>query len=450
MVAVMVVGLGAAAATIVATRDGPTVTPDGSDYLRMAHGRALLEHPPGHFPPGYPWVLSIVESFGLDPIAAGRWLGVVLACVNVCLAGAVALRMSGPRWAVVVAIAVAAATPIALLNAGLYSEPLFLTLLLVWLLAIRSTRRATLALAGVVAVAATLTRFAGVALLAAGVAVLWQHRAGLRAHAAGAGVPLALWGVLRLASSSSTGRSIAWHAPEGRVLLDGLEGMSTWTTGSRGSVAMGVLVTVCAAVLLIRARRLPGGAALGIAAAAYAAVLGVTLVLLDAQTPLDSRLLAPVQLLVILAIPAVATLPLRRWLAASLGAVIAVTAFATPRHLDRLNGGMLRLEHSPTVAAAAAADGPLVSNAPGALWVLTGRDAAWLPMLTDPHTLRPNAHYRREADGLRRQLASRGMFVWVAPYDYRTYLPTEAQTVRDLHLELVARYRDGAVYRAAR
>jgi hypothetical protein len=79
--------------------------------------------------------------------------------------------------------------------------------------------------------------------------------------------------------------------------------------------------------------------ALGIVAACYVVVLASTIALFDAQTPLDGRLLAPVQLVVILACPAVATLPARHWLSAGLVLVVAVTAVATTRQQSDLARG---------------------------------------------------------------------------------------------------------------
>src|SRR5689334_2238674 len=82
VVAAMLVGF-----VVVSSRSGPVVTPDGAAYLRMAQGRVPIEAPAGHFPGGYPFVLSLISRLGLTSLSAARWLGAGLAGVNVLLAG---------------------------------------------------------------------------------------------------------------------------------------------------------------------------------------------------------------------------------------------------------------------------------------------------------------------------------------------------------------------------
>jgi hypothetical protein len=110
---------------------------------------------------------------------------------------------------------------------------------------------------------------------------------------------------------------------------------------------------------------------------------------------------------------------------------------------------MLDFQSSPTVAAAGRLRGSVVSNGPGAIWLLTNREAQRIPELTDPHTGLRNPAFDQEISRVRRQLADDGHVVWLDKYDYRTYLPAEAELVRDLDLRLVERLADGAVYQSA-
>src|SRR5579859_4796401 len=350
--ALAMVGLLAAGATALATRAGPAITPDGVSYLRMARGLRPLEHPPGHFPDGYPLALSALHSLGLGMVSGGRWLGVLLVALNVFLAGLYTLGIASPPWAVGVAVGVAAATPLALLHTGLYSEPLFVTTMLGWLLAVRSERIAVVAVAGSLSTAAFLIRYAGAALILAGLVLLWSRRPRLRAYVAGAATPLAAWVPFRLTSGPVTSRRLVWHPPAAMTVLDGARSLAAWATGMKAGALAGLVVAAVATLLLIRVRRLPGGEALGIVAASYLVVLASTIALFDAQTPLDGRLVAPLQLLVILACPAVATMPARHWLTAGLVIIVAVTAVATTRQQSNLPRGILDFQRSPTVAAA--------------------------------------------------------------------------------------------------
>ncbi len=448
--AVTLIAVLAAVGTAIATRVGPTITPDGVSYLRMVAGLPLLEHPSGHFPNGYPVALSILRDLGFGRVGAGRWLGVFLAAVNVLLAGVHTMRVAGGPWAVGVALAVATATPLAVLNAGLYSEPLFLTLMLAWLLCIRSEQPSMSAAAGTLAAAAFFTRYAGAALIPAGVGILWPQRRRLLAYAAGASLPIALWIAVRVSAGPLTSRTAIWHPPSRGLVFAGVESLGTWVTGVQGSLPGGLIVAAGAVLVLCRARQLSGGRSLGITAAWYAVIVVLTVTIFDAQTPLDPRLLAPVQLLMILAIPALGTVRLRRLLFVGLAVIATLTGVATVRQLANLRSQPLRLDASPTIAAARHLDGAVASNAPGALWVLTGVEAAWIPHRTDPNTLERNAAFAEEMARLERELRAGGHLVWLDPYDYRTYLPTEEQVVRSLDLVLVERFVDGAVFRSTR
>jgi hypothetical protein len=111
--AVVLLAAMAAALVWVVTAEGPWVTPDGVSYLRMAQGLDPLEHPPGHFPFGYPAVLDLFDGLGMAPLTAARALGAGLAATNVLLAAAIVHRMAGAAWAVGVSAALLAATPVA-------------------------------------------------------------------------------------------------------------------------------------------------------------------------------------------------------------------------------------------------------------------------------------------------------------------------------------------------
>ena len=201
--AAAVVLLAAAAAAVVwlVTADGPWVSPDGVSYLRMAQGVDPLEHPPGHFPFGYPALLRLLDDLGTTPLTAARALGAGLAAVNVLLAAAIARRMAGAAWAVGVSAALVLATPLAQVHVSVLSEPLFVALMLAWVLLstqLDESRWAGLA-AGAAAAGAFLTRFAGVALLVASLGLLVRHRRAAVPWLLGAGLPLLVWGIVRLA-----------------------------------------------------------------------------------------------------------------------------------------------------------------------------------------------------------------------------------------------------------
>ncbi|MEA3019806.1 MAG: hypothetical protein QOI47_1330, partial [Actinomycetota bacterium] len=212
----VVIGLAAALASLVATRDGVGIDADSAAYLSAAHsvvhGDGVVvpfslytdeysprdaatragHFPLTHFPPLYPLAVAAVSLPGLGVEDAARVLGALLLALNVALLGAVASRCV-PNAAVRAAVLIhAVAGPVAgealsvhrrtwLFQHGqAMSEGLFTTFVLLTLLATlryrRTPTRAALALVAASAGAALAVRYSGVALVAvAAIAVaMWS------------------------------------------------------------------------------------------------------------------------------------------------------------------------------------------------------------------------------------------------------------------------------------
>lgn len=448
LVVIALISVGAAVATAIASGSGLVVSPDSVSFLRMADRLPPLEHPAGHFPEGYPVVLAGLQAIGFGPLGAARWLGVALAALDAGLAGWIGWRMAGPRWGALTAGALASATTVTPLYSAVWSEALFVTLLLCWVLTMASERRASLALAGALAAAAFLVRYAGFAVVAAGTLVLVREPRRLVAYAAGAGVPLSVWVLAHLSSAGGlTDRHLRRHEPTRAAIEGAVAETWTWVTGRSGSLLTGGVVVIVAALLLWRVRTMRGGSALGIVAATYIAVLGITVTFLDAQTPLDRRLLSPLNVIVVLALPALSTLPASRLLSIGVVGVIGLNLVAgQPPHPPQLH--YLDFDRSPTVRAAKRLEGRIASNAPGALWLINGVEATWIPRLVDPNSASAEPDYDAQMRQLRDELARGGHLVWLDAFDYRTYLPSEERTVQTLDLRLAQELPDGAIYRA--
>lgn len=432
---------------LLATTGGPTVTADGVSYLRLAQGLPPLEGPGNHFPLGYPAALAIMRGVGFGHLDAARWLSALLAGTNVLLAGAFVRRTWGAGWSLVVMVVLAAATPLAQLHTAVLSEPLFLTLLLVWLLLMRAARESALVAlgAGGIAAAAVLTRFAGAALVVAGLVLLVQHRSRLAAYAIGAGAPLAVWfGVMALRGTDAA-RTVRWHPASRGDVVQAARSAASWILGSTGPALAGFAVALGAAALLWRARRSPGGEALLVAAGCYVAVIGVTVFLLDAQTPLDTRLLAPIQLLVVLSLPAAEKVLPRALIAVGVTAVVLVTGAATIRSLTSPDLAVLSASRGDVTDAVGELPGTVWSNGPPALWLHSGREALPLPRVRDPWSLERNDRYDEEMAALR--ASSGDLVVWLEYFAYRDYLPSRQDLEAHLDLQPVAVLPDGVVYR---
>lgn len=278
------VGLAAAAGVLLVllatARHGPAVSPDSTIYLsaaeNLASGKGLTQfdgEPLVRWAPAYPAVLALAERFGADPLAAAGWLDALLFGVFVLLSAAWLRRhlREGPLFTV--ALAAVVCSP-ALLRSAVYvwSEMLFLVPALLCLLdlerAARDGARRPFWRAAVWAAAATMVRYAGVSLAAAGVWVALARRdrplgrrlrdaAGFAAVTLG---PFAAW-LLRnqVVSGSALGERAASSYSAPATVYLGLEVLSRWLVPPFGPAPLRVVLVVVAlaavAGLLWAARR---------------------------------------------------------------------------------------------------------------------------------------------------------------------------------------------------
>jgi 4-amino-4-deoxy-L-arabinose transferase-like glycosyltransferase len=174
----------------VAIDTGYTPQNDSGDYDRHARSIAASFSYPPPIPtvapnggpsafraPGYPLLLGGVYALTGDSVEAGRYLNAILGAAGVLLLYLIAARIFSRRVALVAAALMAVYPPLVMLSLELYSEPLFIDLMLGAVLAAfvyRDDRRLRWALlAGALAGLATLTRQNGVLLLAVLLFALW-------------------------------------------------------------------------------------------------------------------------------------------------------------------------------------------------------------------------------------------------------------------------------------
>lgn len=133
--------------------------------------------PFGQWPPGYPFVLSIVyRFFGTNPLI-GEFLNVFLGTAGVFLIYAVADRSLGRVEAKFCAIAMAVMPAQIFFTDVLMSEPMFVLILLtmLWVLATREPTLQTAAIVGVILGVAMLTRGEGPMLIFMPLAAWWPR-----------------------------------------------------------------------------------------------------------------------------------------------------------------------------------------------------------------------------------------------------------------------------------
>ncbi len=187
---------------------------DSFDYDRHARSIAAGDgfpesgYVPGGGPsalraPAYPFVLGAVYAVAGDSVTAGRLLGAILGAVTVLLLYLLVLRIWGARIAALAAALAAVYPPLIALSTELYSENLFIPLLLAAVIAVLRFRESAglgwAALAGALAGAAALTRGPGVVALLPLLYGLWMLRPRLSAGALAAPAVAAVCALLVIA-----------------------------------------------------------------------------------------------------------------------------------------------------------------------------------------------------------------------------------------------------------
>jgi hypothetical protein len=451
---------------LLVTGKGAYASPDSAFYVGVArnllHGHGLTA-PPGspplsHFPPLFPILLAAVGWVsGLDPLHGAAVVNPLLLGVTALSVALVVRRRSGSAaLGVAASTAVVVAVDLLVFFGSALSEPFFIVLALGALVALaaaleRGTRSAWVT-AVVLTAGACLTRYVGVALVVAAVAVLLKvggRREWARAVAfvAASLAPLAVW----LAVAGHGNRPVVVHLFDRRYWFNGASSLSRWVLPPFVPWplrALGTAVAVAALARLAFVRRQghrppgPGvkpvdalGLLLPAFALAYVAVLVADRLLLDDTGRLDLRFLGVLHVVAI-----VGLLP---WLHRDLGGRARSAAVAV---------GLALLVLQAVHAGSWAADGltdtgvgrrgltaeawrssrvldavahlppgvPVYSNAPDAVFLLTGRSTAFLPAHTDYLSGRRRPAYQAELAAMDDRLAATdGVVVWFRPYAFR-------------------------------
>ena len=176
------------------TANGPWGYTDPVEYISTAnsilHGRGI-----GYYegdaqftlttihPPFYSVMLSMIGLSGINLVAASRWLNILAFVASIFIAGWIFYRFSRVPALGVIASSLMCAFPHMLVTfSSSYSEPLFILLLMIsgWCLLISLKTRKILALvaSAVILGLVPLTRYAGVAMLASGIAAVFFFTVG--------------------------------------------------------------------------------------------------------------------------------------------------------------------------------------------------------------------------------------------------------------------------------
>jgi 4-amino-4-deoxy-L-arabinose transferase-like glycosyltransferase len=492
------------------TSTGTGLAPDS--YFYIASARSLLggeglripqeagwASSTAHFPPLYAVLLALSSLSVFDPLETARWLNALLFGANFFLVGYTILRLTGGSWlaAYLGALVTLSSGDLLLIHAHAWSEPafFFFSLLgMLWLAMYVTDQRLGLLVGAATATGlACLTRYAGIALVAAGiVSLLWfaglSRREKIRSAARFLGIsatPIGLWALYNLLLAGSLADRVLGKHPIGlRELARGAETIAYWAVpaGATGIIhdILALAVPLGGATLLgayllrsYRFHRTPPGGRNERASAIpfalftliYAAFLLVSISFFDAQTGLDARILSPVFItcLVLAAAGLARGLPRARvgirWLGMALvlglvGAYLS-SGYTTVQGLYAGEGKgysgpywtqsklLQQLRGYP-------ASIPVYSNGSDVIYLLTGRPAIGLPREVSPNSLRVNPAFEDEMREMRKALEEQGgiLVYFYELAERRRYLPTEYELNEMLPLERITRWsKEGVLYR---
>jgi hypothetical protein len=432
-----------AGAIAITSGAGPGLDPDSMSYMQaattLAHGAGLRDVERdwssvdstmalAHWPPGYSVAIAGAELAGFNAVQGARFIDALAAFITVASVVWIVAGAAGTAAGIIAGLLVMVTPAIVQVHESVLSEPLFIALLVLTLATmVRVPEHSWIS--GVLAGLASIVRYAGVSLV--GGVVLWQlARAGTMrqriARGAIAAIPAIViqgaW-VLRTVHSagSSAIRKISVYGAITSTLQEGWRTTSAWLVPGMGEV-WGIFVAAAVAVLLVvaiwesrsmREQQRPAIAATLLAACYLGLVLASRLIA-DPNIPLDDRMMAPLLVLLEIAMVLIVAPAWRVWPVPARALVAVLVALWWGAAL-RVSAGSARYavttgndfaedcwRDSPLVAwvRANGRGHALFTNAPEPLYFHTGRLSRELPDEQDAKSLAAFADTLSRRDGL--------------------------------------------------
>jgi len=296
--------------------------------------------PVTHFPPLYPIVLAGLQLFGMEGLESARLLNILLFGSNIFLIGLLVWQTTNIGWITILGASLAAFSPI-LINWHVIAmtEPLFLflsSISLFFLIRYQRTHISLHLICSIVAISlASLTRYAGLSLIATGTIVIlldFKRRLGEKSRKAIfmlwiGFLPMAVWMARNfLLVGTSTNRSLNWHPPSRATLKRPFGIIWEWLFPFKFTfpILLAMIFVIGALILILLAIYMRSSSSsrlrlfhkvlnnppvfiLILYSISYSFMLLLTLTFFDASTPIDIRTTLP--LYVPLGILCISSLP---------------------------------------------------------------------------------------------------------------------------------------------
>jgi hypothetical protein len=482
------------------TPHGSGVQPDSIVYINGAtnllsgKGFSSNGNPITHFPPLYSIFLAITNLFLNNLVQAARILNALLFGIN---AGLVALAMylaTDRRFlpATFAVIFFLASAPLLEIHAWALSEALFITLSLVSIVLLsKYVIRPTLPLFIASSLSlgfALITRYIGLAFLPAALLIVFVGKGGQQIRRRFrdtlywgllACMPIViLWVINILVAGSASGRSFVYHPVSeihfvGEIVGIGLKFIAPisfpfWVRPAFFGLLAGLFISNLGVLARIQRKDIDWRS-MGIVIPAscllfstsYFLFLFVSLSFFDASTPVDTRLLSPILVILIVGgFSAIWTLrrlvkkPLLWWIFLVL--VVLSISIKTPDAIRsvqsiRDNGlgyTSIQWAKSPTITfvKSQSYDVKIYSNGPDVIAFLTDNQSLSLPKQKFPTSLAANPGYIEEINAMCKDILENGALLIYFNTIGRGYLPTYHEIEPTCKLSILQHFSDGNVY----
>lgn len=500
----IVVGVIAAIICYIGISYAPGTTIDSLIYIdaaeHLSSGEGIYTSGPNgedmpltHFPPMFPFILGLLKLTGLSVLSAAGWLNVILAGVNTFLVARL-MRSIAPfkAYPAIIAAVLFAISPVTTyVHTKVWSEPLFITFMLITFLFFKRyfdrSKVIDLVFAGIFSGLAVLTRYAGLPIILSGFIVMMivhpepfkkRLRLGLIYSLSGIAI-LAIWLQRNMFSTGSlTDRKMVYHPVSSSHIENAMHTMRQWVLpGDLPAaewkewtfVAVVILIVVSIVSFSIKKSRLneiiksyPIQAFLACFSIAYPAFLVWSISFADYIIPLDDRMLFPFYVSVLILVlwlihkrytdfnrPAS-----MRYIVGSIILIYAgLSGFSTYKSVKKMKNEGFGLTsifwgNQMQFSKAIPENVNVYSNFYEAVNFHTDYTAKMIPLKVDPHTNLPNENYSKEMQEIKKEFTfGRSVFVWVSNGATSNYLPSKEEVADKLDLVPVKESEYWAVFK---
>ncbi|MCF7844355.1 MAG: glycosyltransferase family 39 protein [Kiritimatiellales bacterium] len=481
-------------------------SPDSISYMSIAHnlidGKGFTSitydgnifTPLTVFPPAYPVVLAITSFLlKIDIQEATPWISIILISFSIIISAKILYKLTNSIKAIFAGTFLLLFCPHFLvvhlfaLSEPLYFFSMFLTFLLMTYY-LEDTKRTYLLIAiGCTTTLAMLTRYIGIALLGACcITLLWNQRRSLiqsipkiLTFCIFTSIPLLLWFIRNvIISGTIANRSIGFNLENTRSVIEAI-GASVYTLivpeiihpAARAILFILIIIGILPCNYKLFASKWRSSKKrdtssltfllITFALLHFALVVLIHLSLNKISLNEANRLLAPSYIVFILlfvkeftlfckSAPGIYCLISKIIFTAILcGYIFASCVWVTQIHNNGAGFSAKAWRESPTMLFISNLSNsiPIYSNAPEAIYFLTGRITNHIPQKENSLKNIPNDNYLNEVSDMEKALISQqGIVVFFNNVDWKYYLPSRAELKEPLSLQLIKSTEDGEVY----